>query len=272
MSDFRKVGVFIDALNITMNGGFGLRYDMLRRFATRDGSVISRMNVYLAIDKERAKEDPAYEEKTNRFCDVLRDFQFKVIEKPMRHYKDPETGIRTSKASVDVDMAVDILTLAPELDKILLCTSNGDFTSVVRACQAKGVRVELIAFDNVSAALKKEVDMFVSGYLVPGMLPLENGANDWGAIGSRVRGVCYDYSKPDGYGFMRFLTRMDENIWITDSRSAESPYKTVFCHISQFEKDFDISWLPSRDLIFEFTIAQNDRGIVADRIELVSAP
>jgi uncharacterized LabA/DUF88 family protein len=267
----RRVGVFVDALNITMNGGFGLRYDALRRFAARDGAFINRMNVYLAVDKERAKEDPSYEEKTHRFCDVLRDFQFKVIEKPMRHYKDAENGTRISKAGVDIDMAVDILTLAPELDKILLCTSNGDFVSVVRAVQAKGVRVECLAFDNVSSALKKEVDSFISGYMIPGLLPVESAA-DWGTIGARVRGVCYDFSKGDGYGFMRFLTRVDDNLWVTDSRTADSPYKTVFAHVSQFEKDFDVNWLPSRDLIFEFTLSQNDRGMTAEHIELVSAP
>jgi uncharacterized LabA/DUF88 family protein len=267
----RRVAVFIDALNITMNGGFGLRYDALRRFAARDGAFINRMNVYLAVDKERAKDDPGYEEKTNRFCEVLRDFQFKVIEKPMRHYKDPENGTRISKASVDIDMTVDILTLAPELDRILLCTSNGDFVSLVRAIQAKGVRVEVLAFDNVSLALKKEADAFISGYMIPGLLPVENGG-DWGQPGSRVRGVCYDFSKGDGYGFMRFLTRVDDNLWVTDSRTTDSPYRTVFAHVSQFEKDFDINWIPSRDLIFEFTLSSNDRGLIAENIELVSAP
>ena len=32
-----KVGVFVDAENIKFNGGYNLRYDVLRRFAARNG-------------------------------------------------------------------------------------------------------------------------------------------------------------------------------------------------------------------------------------------
>jgi hypothetical protein len=71
---------------------------------------------------------------------------------------------------------------------------------------------------------------------------------------------------------MRYLVALNENLWITDSRFEESPYKTVFAHISQFESDFDTSFLPSRHLIFEFDLIENDKGLVAEDIVLVSAP
>ena len=271
MNSSQRVGVFVDAINITMNGGYGLRYDILRRFATRDGGHAIRLNVYLAIDRERAKDDQPYNEKTNRFCDVLRDFQFKVIEKTVRHYRDTESGSRVTKASVDVEMTVDLLQQAKGLDKIILATSNGDFVPVIKALQNDGVRVELIGFDNVSSALKKEVDMYFPGYLVPGLLPV-NSPYEWGQVGSRVRGICYDFSHSDGYGFMRFVTKLDTNLWVSDSRSSDSPYKTVFAHISQFEKDFDTSFLPSRELIFEFTVVQNEKGLIAENVVLISAP
>ncbi|MFW6347052.1 MAG: NYN domain-containing protein, partial [Cyclonatronaceae bacterium] len=77
-----KVGIYIDAVDITMNGGFGLRYDILRKFATRDGCMAARMNVYLAYDKTRMAEDENYKQKTTRFCEVLRDFEYKVIKRP----------------------------------------------------------------------------------------------------------------------------------------------------------------------------------------------
>lgn len=266
-----KVGIYVDAVNVTMNGGFGLRYDMLRKFACRDGSVAKRMNVYLAYDKERAKEDSNYKNKTTRFCEVLRDFEYKVIERPVQHYTDHDSGETITKSTVDMDMAVDLLTQAEHLDKVILLTSNGSYVSVVRAVQNKGCRIELIGFDNVSHALKKEVDMYISGYLIPGLLPVES-PYDWGQIGSRVRGVCYDFSHNDGYGFLRYLVQVNENLWITDSRYDKSPYKTVFAHVSQFEQDFDTSFLPSRELIFEFDLVENDKGLVAEDIVLISAP
>lgn len=266
-----KAGVYVDAINVTMNGGFGLRYDVLRRFASRGDASPHRMNVYLAYDKQRAKEEPGYHAKTMRFCDVLRDFEYKVIETPVSHYRDHETGETVTKSTIDLDMAVDVMVQAPELDKIVLLTSSGSYVKMVKAIQNQGCRVEVIGFNNVSNALKKEVDVFISGYLIPGLLPVES-PYEWGEIGSRVRGVCYDFSHDDGYGFMRYLVRIDNNLWITDSRSKNSPYKTVFAHISQFEENFDTSYLPSRDLIFEFDLVENDKGLIAENIDLISAP
>jgi hypothetical protein len=266
-----KVGIYVDAVNVTMNGGFGLRYDILRKFACRDGSTPARMNVYLAYDERRAEEDQSYRNKTARFSEVLRDFEYKVIEKPVQYYEDQETEEVITQSTVDMDMAVDMITQAEHLDKIILLTNNGSYVSVVNAVQKKGARVEVIGFDDMSRNLKKEADMYISGYLIPGLLPIES-PYAWGKVGSRVRGVCYDFSHNDGYGFLRFLVKMNENLWITDSRFDESPYNTVFAHISQFEENFDTSYLPSRELIFEFDLVENEKGLVAKDIVLVSAP
>lgn len=266
-----NVGIFVDAVNVTMNGGFGLRYDILRKFAARDGRIPSRMNVYLAYDRDRAETDESYRLKTERFSEVLRDFEYKVIEKPMQYYEDKETGEVITKSTVDMDMAVDMLTQADDLDKVILLTNNGSYVSVIQAVQQKGARVELVGFDDVPPELRKAVDLYLSGYLIPGLLPIESPYR-WGKVGSRVRGVCYDFSHNDGYGFLRYLVKLNENLWITDSRFEESPYQTVFAHISQFENNLDTEFLPSRHLIFEFDLIENEKGLVAEEIVLVSAP
>ncbi|TYP93334.1 Uncharacterized conserved protein, LabA/DUF88 family [Fodinibius salinus] len=265
------VGIFVDAVNVTMNGGFGLRYDILRKFACRDGLSPARMNVYLAYDERRAEEDQSYREKTSRFCEVLRDFEYKVLEKPLQYYRDEETDEVISQSTVSIDMAVDMITQADHLDKIILLTNNGSYVSVINAVQQKGSRVELIGFDDMPQQLKKEADMYISGYLIPGLLPIDS-PYPWGEENSRVRGVCYDFSHEEGYGFFRFLVTLNENLWITDSRFEESPYETVFAHISELEENFDTSYLPSRDLIFEFDLVENEKGLVAEDAVLVSAP
>lgn len=267
----KKVGVFVDAVNVTMNGGYGLRYDILRTFACRDQSTPSRLNVYLAYDSQRADEDEDYRRKTLRFSEVLRDFEYKVIEKPVQYYEDRETSELITKSTVPMDMAVDIVTYAEWLDKVVLLTNDGSYVSVIQAAQKRGCRVELIGFDAIPGELKKETDVFISGYLIPGMLPIKS-PYPWGKPGSRVRGVCYDFSHDDGYGFLRYLDTIDENLWVTDSRFSQSPYNTVFGHISQFEENFDTSYLPSRELIFEFDIVENEKGLVAENIDLISAP
>lgn len=95
MKTHERVGIFVDAVNVTMNGGYGLRYDILRMFACRGGGVASRLNVYLCYDADRLKEDHEYRKKTQRFCEVLRDFEYKVTEKPVQTYTNHETGKRS---------------------------------------------------------------------------------------------------------------------------------------------------------------------------------
>lgn len=229
------------------------------------------MNVYQIYDAKRAKQDSSYRDKATRFAEVLRDYEYKVIEKPLVRNESQSDGESNINSAVDVDMTVDILQQADELDKVVLLTNKASFVRLVRAVQQKGCRVEIIGFDAIASPLKREADMYISGYLVPGLLPIES-PYEWGRVGSRVRGVCYDFSHNDGYGFMRYLTSFNEHLWITDSRFKGSPYKTVFAHISQFEENFDTSFLPSRDLIFEFDLAESDKGLVAENIVLVSAP
>ena len=271
MSNDYRIGIYVDAVNVTMNGGYGLRYDILRKFGCRCGGIPSRLNVYLSYDEDRLKSDSDYRKKTTRFCEMLRDFEYKVTEKPVQTYINHETGDKITKSTIDMDMAVDMIEQSEHLGKIVLLTSNGNYCSVVNAIQNKGCKVELIGFDNVSCNLKKAVDSYVSGYVIPKILPVESPYS-WGEVGSRVRGVCYDFSQHDGYGFMRFLTKYEDNLWVTDSRDSRSPYKTVFAHISQFEEDLDASQLPSRELIFEFDLVENDKGMVAENIVLISSP
>lgn len=270
MKRSNKVGIYIDAIDVTMNGGFGLRYDILRKFACRDGCMASRMNVYLGYDQKRSEEDQNYQQKTNRFCEVLRDFEYKVIERPLQEHKIEDIeGV--DKSVLEMEMACDIISQAQQMDRIILLTNQESYIYVINALQNLGKRVELIGFDNMPPRLKKVADLFVSGYTIPGLLPIKT-PYEWGTVGSRVRGVCYDFTHSDGYGFLRYLNKIDEHLWITDSRSPDSPYKTVFAHVSQFESDFDSSFLPSRDLIFEFDLIKNEKGLVAQDIVLISAP
>lgn len=266
-----RVGIYVDLQNVAMNGGYGMRYDVLREFACRDAAEPVRLNAYVSFDAVRAKRDKQYEEKTRGFYDVLRDFGYKVIEKRVKWYTD-ESGNRVGKANADLDMAVDALLQSESLDRVLLITGDGDFVQVVRALQNKGCRVEVVAFDNVSADLRREADMFMSGYLIPNLLPANTSSKqlEWGTVGSRARGCCY--TRPgDSYGFMRFLTEISPGLWITDARLSESPYETVFFHDSNLPRKVDPSRLPSRNLFFEFEVSKSSRGMEAIDIELVGA-
>jgi uncharacterized LabA/DUF88 family protein len=253
-----RVGVFVDGQYISLNGGHGMRYDVLREFATRDGAEAVRMNVYLAWDEDRAAEDHGYRRGQDNFAATLRDFGYKVIRKRVRRFTD-ESGNRATSTKTDLAMAMDVLLQSENLERLLLLTGDEDFADVVRVLQNRGCRVEVIGFDNVSQGLRSEADMFMSGYLIPNLLPIPQQDRDaWGKIGSRVRGVCYNHSGK-GYGFLRYVRESAPGLWITDSRHPDSPYETVFFHDSQLPGNVAFHQLPSRELIFEFDLTESDR-------------
>jgi uncharacterized LabA/DUF88 family protein len=261
-----RVGVYVDVANIAQNGGYGMQYDILRLFACRVNGVAIRLNAYVAYDEEQAKTNWEYRQKSLSFHSVLRDFGYKVIVKPVRWFTD-EHGTRFGKANADLDMAVDALLQSERLDSVLLITGDGDFVQVVRALQNKGCRVEALAFKNVAHTLRNETDMFTSGYLVPGLLPIINADQD-----KRVeRGICYSYHPDKKYGFLRFMKKLDGHLWITDSRKDESPYETAFVHASQFPADVDWNTLPSREMIFEFDLKwiMEKNGWQAENLKLI---
>lgn len=249
-----KTGVYVDVANIVMNGGYRMQFDVLREFACRDGSAPLRLNAYVVYDEQKAQEDAEYRRRINTYHAAVRDIGFKAIEKKLRWYTD-ESGSRYSKANTDLDMAVDALMESRNLDKVVLLTGDGDFVRVVKALQTNGCRVEVLAFKNISLDLKRESDLFVSGYMVPNLLPLAaNEGMRWGEIGSRVRGYCYHYDEDKGFGFMRFLRTINDKLHVTDGRMPESPFGTSFFHVSYLPEDFDTRRLPSRDHFFEFTL------------------
>jgi hypothetical protein len=98
-----------------------------------------------------------------------------------------------------------------------------------------GIRVEVMAFRYISRDLLHEADQYVSGYLIPNLLPVAEQRNeDWGAIGTRARGYCY--SVQDGYGFMKYLD-IDMATW-----------RDIFFHFSQLPERHYVNL----DDVFEF--------------------
>ncbi len=264
----------MDVANIAMNGGYGMQFDVLREFACHDNAEVVRLNAYVAYDTARAEADPNYAEGQRNFHSSLRDFGYKVIQKDVKRYTDAE-GTAIAKANSDLDMAVDMLLQSEKLDRVLMLTGDGDFVQVVRALQNRGCRVELVAFENVSSELRREVDMFIPGWLIPNLLPIRGaprGAPAWGEIGSRVRGVCYYHKDVEGYGFMRFLDRVDADLWISDTRRKDSPYKTAYFHDSYLLDHLEPGEIPNRDIIFEFDLHRSLRndGLEARNIKVVA--
>ncbi len=255
-----RVGVYLDGENVSRRGGRHMRFGPLCEFARRGGAETIRLNAYVAFDAERARHDVAYRDGKRGYHNALRDHGFKVIEKAVRWFVGDD-GERVSKANADLDLAVDLLMQCERLDRVLLVSGDGDFARVVNAAQGRGCRVEVVAFDSVSGDLRHECDQFVSGYLVPGLLP-GRGGPAWGRPGSRVRGTCCNFTDKD-YGFLRYFA---------GPGAGELEPEQVFFHRNDGPPDFDYGLLPSRDFVFEFTLAE-DRGdkLAARDVQLVAS-
>lgn len=251
-----RVGVYVDGENIRRSGGYGMRYDVLREFACRNGGEAMRLNAYLSYNREDYATDKEYRNSIEGFHTTLRDFGYKVVRKEVKWIWDEKKGERYPKANADLDMAVDLLLQSEHLDHILLVTGDGDFVQVVRALQNKGCRVEVVAFENVSADLQREADMFINGYLIPNLLATQSSNREWGEVGSRVRGTSYYCDPERGFGFFRFFKKGLANIWIADTRRDDSAYHTAHFSTSELPADVKPSELPSRSTIFEFTLVR----------------
>ena len=271
-----RVGVYVDAENVRYNGGYAMRYDVLRRFAARGDENIAtqliRLNTYMAVDGQRTRVDSDYRDRIRAYQQAVRDLGWKIIEKPVRWFTDEE-GNAVAKANADLDLAVDVMLQSERLDQVLLLTGDGDFLQVVRALQNRGCRVEVLGFRNVSQQLQHEADAFYSGYLIPGLLPARgDGKVQWGDFGSRVRGICSRWEAERGFGFIRFQRELSARLWVTDTRQDDSPYSSAFVHISDLPRELDVSDLPSRDIVLEFDLESSEMergGFVAKRCTVV---
>ncbi len=240
-----KTGIYVDAENIKMSGGYGMRYDVLVELAGGGDCVLLRANCYLAEDRERTKRDSEYRHKVYTYHNILRQCGFKIIKKYVRRFRD-EDGNVTTKANADMDLAIDALLQARNLDRIILLTGDGDFIRLVIALQNMGCRVEVIGFHNVSHELREAADSFLSGFLIPGLLPIQGPGNaphqeeDW------YRGTVVNFYPDRGFGFFRFF-RLDRGVLKPD---------TVFFHLSRSTLDAD-HYFQNPNHIFEFRIVNN---------------
>ena len=138
-----------------------------------------------------------------------------------------ETGSRYGKANADLDMAVDALLQSENLDQGALRHGDGDFVQVVKALQNKGCRVRSGGVPEHIQQPQREVDLFMSGYLIPNpsrwIIPKTRN----GESGLQRCAAYATISTTRNYGFVRFLP-YGPGLWITDTRQSESPYNTAF--------------------------------------------
>lgn len=146
----KNVAVFVDVANIfyaAKAAGVDIDYVTLLKSATA-GRDFVRAYAYTGLDPDN--------ENQRNFHQFLARHSYKVVSKDIRKYGDGKV-----KANLDIELVVDMMKTARNLDVAVIVSGDGDFAPAIRAVQEMGVRVEVISFrGNTSSDLIEAADLF----------------------------------------------------------------------------------------------------------------
>jgi len=149
-----RVGVFVDAANVELaSDRLRARFDWAKilRMLTENRQLV-RATAYSPVH-----DDPGVSMETQRFVEPFLDKGYKVVTKPLKRFQDG-----TIKANVDIELALDIITMLDRLDVVCLVSGDGDFQRLVEVVQSRGVRVEVVAVGTSTAGnLRNAADQFI---------------------------------------------------------------------------------------------------------------
>ena len=135
-----RIALFIDGSNLYSTGkhlDFDIDYGRLLEFFKNKGRLI-RANYYTALIEEDDFSP------IRPLIDWLEYNGYHAITKPAKAQIDRD-GRKRIKGDMDPEIIVDMLTLAPHIDHLVLVSGDGDFRSAVEAIQRQGVRVTVIS-------------------------------------------------------------------------------------------------------------------------------
>ena len=149
-----RLALFVDVPNILYGAersGVTLDWGKVADFVSR-GRTLVRAVAYAPIS-----DDPAARIENERFVVPFLDEGYRIVTKPLKRFAGGSV-----KANFDVELAIDILTMADRLDVITLASGDGDFRRLVEIVGSRGVRVEVIAFGHsTSGDLRGVADRYI---------------------------------------------------------------------------------------------------------------
>ena len=156
-----RIGLFIDGANLYSAAralGFDIDYKSLLGVFSEQGRLV-RAFYYTAL-----MEDQEYSP-IRPLVDWLDYNGFTMITKPTKEFTD-SFGRRKIKGDMDIELAIDMMEMAPHLDHIVLFSGDGDFRRLVEVVQRKGVKVSVVSTVKssppmVADELRRQADQFI---------------------------------------------------------------------------------------------------------------
>ena len=146
-----RIAIFIDGNNLfhaARTIGIEVDYAKLLKLLCKKGSLL-RAFFYTGVDENASKQQG--------FLLWMRRNGYRVIQKELKVFPDG-----TKKANLDVEIAVDMLSLSGKYDTAVLVSGDEDFAYAVNAVAYKGARIEIAGFrNNTSPKLIDVADRFI---------------------------------------------------------------------------------------------------------------
>lgn len=156
-----KVALFIDGSNLYAAAralDFDIDYRKLLNWGASAGRLV-RAFYYTALI-----EDADYSP-IRPLVDWLDYNGYTMVTKPTKEFVDSQ-GRRKIKGNMDIELAIDVMEMADNVDHIILFSGDGDFRRLLEAVQRKGVRVTVVSTIQsnppmVADELRRQADYFL---------------------------------------------------------------------------------------------------------------
>jgi uncharacterized LabA/DUF88 family protein len=156
-----RLAVFIDGSNLYAAAralGFDIDYKRLLEMFADKGTLV-RAFYYTALldDQEYSPIRP--------LIDWLDYNGYTMVTKPAKEFTDA-MGRRKIKGNMDIELAVDVMEMAENVEHIIIFSGDGDFRRLVEAVQRKGSRVSIVSTlrsqpPMVADELRRQADNFI---------------------------------------------------------------------------------------------------------------
>ena len=154
-----RLGVFVDVPNLI--------YGAERGEGAPEGAIVhmGKLLAYLSDGRELIRatayspvsDDPGEPVERQRFVEPFVRHDYRIVTKPMKRFADGSV-----KGNFDVEMALDMVTMADRLDVVSIVSGDADFARAVELLQSQGVRVEVIAFSgSTSIEMRALADQYI---------------------------------------------------------------------------------------------------------------
>jgi uncharacterized LabA/DUF88 family protein len=135
-----RVAIFIDGSNLfsaTTHLNIKIDYIKLLHYLTRKRKLL-RAYFYTSVDSRNKKQQ--------NFLRWMRHSGYRVVTKELIQHQDG-----SQKANLEVEIAIDMLTLAKDCDTFVLLSGEEELTYAVNAVSYQGIRVEVISLGLTSS-------------------------------------------------------------------------------------------------------------------------